>query len=152
MGFLSKLLGFDRPYSSTRCRTYKEIDKKNNINNNKRQEMTNKLAEMFNIFGGSRLPENPKDLTKQGWKDVTHDSKAKNHNGRTYNNPKTNQKVDFDYGKPGEDGFKGKNHYHWHNPYAKNKKVDGMLDKYGRPCGAHSKLSHILPKNNKRRK
>lgn len=35
-------------------------------------------------------------------------------------------------------GFRGKDHYHWHNPSSTDKKIDYYLDKYGRPCGKGS--------------
>lgn len=152
MKLFSWLLGFNRNHKSKKVRIYKEVDEEKGINNNRKQKQTNWLANKFNIYGGSRLPEDPNELIKQGWKDVTHPDKKKNHNGSTYFNEKTKQKVNFDYGDDKLTGYKRKNHYHWKNNSFTSKKIDYYYDKYGNVCGKGSDNSHILPINKKRRK
>lgn len=149
MSFWGKIFGFEKPHSSSKTRVYREINSDNNINNNAKQRRTNVIADKFNIYGGSRLPENPEELSKNGWNDITHPNKKANHDGATYLNPRTSQKVEFDKGNPKLTGFRGKDHYHWHNPGSIDKKTDYYLDKYGRPCGKGSLQSHILPKGKK---
>lgn len=152
MNFWSRLFGFEKSHHSPRARIYREMDRKNNINNNKAQKKTNKIAEKFNIYSGSRLPDDSNELIKRGWKDATHPEKRKKHDGVTYFNPRTSQKVDYDRGDPNLTGFRGKNHYHWYNPDSTDKKANYYLDKYGRPCGKGSERSHILPTKQIRRK
>lgn len=140
--FIKWLFGFNRKEGERKDRIYREINEK--TKNKKHQEQTNKLANLFNIFGGSRLPEDPNDLIKQGWKDITHPEKRKNHMGRTYKNKYTKQEVNFDYGNINKDGFKRKNHYHWKN-IGEEKNIYPYIDKYGNLCRKNSKESHILP-------
>lgn len=150
IGFIKWILGFDRKEGSKNDRIYREINDK--TQNRKHQEQTNRLADLFNIFGGSRLPEDPNDLLKQGWKDVTHPEKRKKHTGGTFKNKATGQEVNFDYGDVVKSGFQNKNHYHWKNlEEDKNKWL--YFDKYGNKCKKNSKESHILPiKKGKKKK
>lgn len=113
------------------------------------QEQTNRWANLFNIFGGSRLPENPTELLKQGWKDITHPDKRKNHRGGTFKNKAIGQEVNFDCGDKNKGGFQNQNHYHWKNLAKDNNKYP-YIDKYGNKCKKNSKESHIIPIKKKR--
>lgn len=142
-------LGFDRKEGTKNDRIYREINEK--TKNRKHQEKTNRLANLFNIFGGSRLPDDPNELLKQGWKDVTHPLKRKNSNTLEYKNPKTLQEVSFDKGKKGSPGFRGVDHYHWKNLNETTKSKYERKDKYGNLCNKENK-SHILPMKKRRKK
>lgn len=152
MKLFACLLGFNRNHNSYKARIYKEVDEERNIYNNRRQKQTNWLANKFNIYGGARLPYDPNELIKQGWIDYTHPDKKKKHKGGTYLNKKTNQKVSFDYGDKNLTGYRKYNHYHWHNNFYTNKKIDYYYDKNGILCGKGTEKSHVLPINKKRRK
>lgn len=90
------------------------------------------------------LPANPADLTKDGWVDVTHPTKAANTNMRNYKNPATGQTVDFHPATPGATGWEGVDHYHIDNPEATGK-LNHYLDKDGNPTPKGSNASHIKP-------
>ena len=147
--FIKWLLGFNRKEGTKLDRIYREINEK--TKNRKHQEETNRLANIFNIFGGSRLPEDPNELLKQGWKDVTHPLKRKYHKGGTFKNTSTGQEVNFDYGNDNKGGFQNKNHYHWLNLGDDNDKFL-YKNKYGNKCKKNSEESHILPINKRRKK
>ena len=89
------------------------------------------------------VPKNPDDLLKRGYKETSHpDAKDKGH--RTFENPKTGDKIRFDKGKPGASGHEGKDHYHRYNPNSTGKH-DYYLDKKGNPVSRNSNPSHIYP-------
>ena len=90
------------------------------------------------------LPKNPKDLEKQGWKDITPKDMSKNTSSKMYTDTDASLKIRFDKGKKGAPGFAGKDHYHIINPKATSK-GDYYLDKYGNPVPKNSKNSHIIP-------
>jgi hypothetical protein len=89
------------------------------------------------------LPASPDDLLAQAWKETTH-PKAGATGHRTFVNPKTGQTVEFDSGRPGQAGWRGKDHYHIINPDATGD-GDLYLDQQGRPVPNGSKPSHIPP-------
>ena len=92
--------------------------------------------------GTLTLPEDPKDLD-DGWKkDPTH----KDPNGTKYVN-EDGTAIFFDVGRPGLDGWKGKDHRHVENPNWKpqDKDENKYLDEKGRPCRDNSSASHIEP-------
>lgn len=109
----------------------------------------------LNLFGGrgvssglytkysyNNLPKNSHDLINNGWKDITD---PRNTSGsKDFYNPKTKDRLRFDKGQKGKPGYKGKDHYHWHNPNSKNDK-DFYLDKNGKPVPKNHKKSHLLP-------
>jgi len=95
-------------------------------------------------FSTNNLPKDPKELINNGWKDVTPEGMAKNTKSREIIDPETGMKVRFDPGKPGANGFEGKDHYHVHNPNSTGKK-DYYLDINGNPVPKGSKASHIEP-------
>ena len=95
-------------------------------------------------FKTNNLPKNPDELMKNGWEDVTPDGMAKNTTSREFINSKTGDKVRFDAGKEGANGFEAKNHYHIYNPNSTGK-GDYYLDVKGNPVSKNSKSSHILP-------
>ena len=75
-------------------------------------------------------PPSPENLGEE-WQETTSD-KNKSGNHRKYTNSETGEVVTFDKGKPGEKGYKGKDHYHRNNPGSTGKK-DKYLDKDGNP-------------------
>lgn len=89
------------------------------------------------------LPANPDDLLRKGWIETTHPKEAEN-GRRTFENPQTGQKIEFDKGEPGEFGFRGKGHYHYLNPNRTGKR-DDYLDVNGNPVPDGSKRSHTIP-------
>ena len=93
------------------------------------------------------LPGNPSSLTSSGWTEVSHPGAAAS-GTHTYKENDTGLKVTFDQKTPGAPGFKGRDHYHIHNPNA-NDNSDRYLDKEGNPVAKGSKKSHILPKGAK---
>lgn len=88
------------------------------------------------------LPTNPDDLLKRGYKETTHPEAAKRGH-RTFENS-DGDKVRFDQGKPGKNGFEGRGHYHRYNPDATSKR-NQYLDKNGNPCARGCDASHLLP-------
>ncbi|WP_235332168.1 WXG100 family type VII secretion target [Paenibacillus terrae] len=92
----------------------------------------------------NNLPKDPKELMSSGWRDATPEGMAKNTQSREYIDPETGLKVRFDPGKPGANGFEGKDHYHIHNPNSTGKN-DYYLDVDGNPVPKGSKASHIVP-------
>ena len=75
----------------------------------------------FNQYDGSsdslsKLPKNPSELIKKGWKDVTPEEMAKNTTSREFIDLQAGTKVRSDAGKEGANGFEGKDHYHAYNP------------------------------------
>lgn len=95
-------------------------------------------------FHPGGLPKNPDNFIGDGWIETTVPAAgAAGH--RTFTNPKTGDIVRFDAGTPGAHGHRGRDHYHWVNPYSTNNKVDGYLDQSGMPVpDGHSK-SHLYP-------
>jgi RHS repeat-associated protein len=93
--------------------------------------------------GKIELPKNPDDLLNEGWKEVTD---PRNTSGsRDFINPQTGEKVRFDPGKQGANGWEGKDHYHRVNPDSTGKS-DYYLDVNGNPVPRGSNSSHIPPK------
>ncbi len=102
-------------------------------------ENTNQGSEAGKI----ELPKNPDDLLNEGWKEVTD---PRNTSGsRDFINPQTGEKVRFDPGKQGDNGWEGKDHYHRVNPDSTGKN-DYYLDVNGNPVPRGSNSSHIPPK------
>ncbi|TMX35212.1 hypothetical protein [Vibrio sp. Hep-1b-8] len=89
------------------------------------------------------LPENPNDLLKRGYKETSHPDAAKRGH-RTFENSDAGDKLRFDQGKQGANGFEGKDHYHRYNPDATGKQ-NQYLDKNGNPCARGCDASHLLP-------
>ncbi len=91
----------------------------------------------------SSLPSNPSKLLRNGWVDITHpDAKGSSH--MELKETSTGLKIGFDKGRVGEEGFKGKDHYHIFNPNSTGNH-DLYLDKNGNPVRKGSTKSHILP-------
>ncbi|WJE54713.1 hypothetical protein QRE66_11055 [Bacillus cereus] len=95
-------------------------------------------------YSYNSLPKDPRELLNHGWKDITPEGMAKNTTSREFLDPDTGMKVRFDPGKPGANGFEGKDHYHVHNPNSTGK-GDYYLDVNGKPVPKGSKASHIIP-------
>ena len=110
------------------------------------EEIQAKLDELRRRAGApSRidLPKNPDDLLKDGWIETTHPNAAVS-GRRTFEDPRTGEKLSFDKGRAGEPGFRGSDHYHRANPDGTSKR-DEYLDVHGNPTPDGSKRSHILP-------
>lgn len=91
----------------------------------------------------SSLPSNPSELIKNGWKDISHPGSAASGHYEL-KEVSTGLRVRFDKKASGAPGFKGKDHYHIHNPNATGNH-NLYLDKDGNPVRKSSKASHILP-------
>ncbi|WP_232699993.1 hypothetical protein [Brevibacillus daliensis] len=95
-------------------------------------------------FDFSKLPKDPQQLLKNGWKDVTHPELKRNTSSREYYDPKSGLRVRFDKKREGAPGFEGKDHYHIFNPNSTSNR-DLYLDVNGNPVSKGSNASHILP-------
>lgn len=93
--------------------------------------------------GRPKLPSNPDELLDQGYVE-TSDPRAAAAGRRTFENPETGDRLDFDKGEPGADGFRGDDHYHQTNNNATGK-GNQYLDKSGNSVPRGSKASHLLP-------
>lgn len=91
----------------------------------------------------STFPKNPFKLLNRGWEDITHPN-AKGSGHMELKETSTGLKIGFDKGRPGESGFRGKDHYHIFNPDATGNH-NLYLDKDGNPVKKGSAKSHILP-------
>jgi len=96
----------------------------------------------------SNLPKNPNTLIKKGWIEKT-DIRNLSAN-RDFENS-NGLKLHFDKEIKGAPGFRGKDHYHLYNPNTKND-GDLYLDQFGNSVAKGSKASHLLPKNQRRKK
>ncbi len=88
------------------------------------------------------LPPKPNTAFLKEWDDV---SNPKTKNRKTYRNKENGMLISFDPGQKGVPGFRGKDHYHIHNPDKSDKK-NPYLDKDGNSVPRGSKASHIIPK------
>lgn len=89
------------------------------------------------------LPKNPDDLLKDGYTETSHPEAAKRGH-RTFENSDTGDKVRFDEGKSGANGYEGQDHYHRYNPETTGKQ-DQYLDRNNNPCPRGCDASHLLP-------
>jgi hypothetical protein len=90
-----------------------------------------------------RLPANPDDLLDQGWVERSHHAEVAN-GRRVFVNPATGDSVEFDKGRPGASGWRGRDHYHIRNRNASGS-GDKYLDRAGNPAARSSERSHIVP-------
>ena len=111
-------------------------------NDNKKAQEGAEKNKQDSEVGKNELPKNPDDLINKGWKEVT-DPRNKS-GSREFENPQTGEKVRFDPGKQGANGWEGKDHYHRVNPNSTGQK-DYYLDVDGNPVPKGSKPSHIPP-------
>jgi RHS repeat-associated protein len=89
-----------------------------------------------------QLPAKPEDLGDE-WEDVSHPD-AKDNGRSKFRNKETGKELEFDKGKPGEPGWRGKDHYHRPNPNATGK-GNSNLDANGNPVPGGSGPSHMPP-------
>ncbi|MFT5823668.1 MAG: RHS repeat-associated protein [Crocinitomix sp.] len=75
------------------------------------------------------------------WEEVSNPKAAENGH-RSYKNKESGNKLEYDVGKVGEPGHKGRDHYHLKNPNSTNRH-DYYLDKFGNPCRKGSHESHL---------
>ena len=112
-------------------------------------QATRKAASGATVEGSAgvpiRLPRNPDDLLRQGFRETSHpEAAARGH--RSFENPQTGEKIRFDKGEEGETGHAAKDHYHRENPRKTGKK-DAYLDSEGIPVAKGSGASHIYPED-----
>lgn len=93
--------------------------------------------------GRPKLPASPDELLNKGYIE-TSDPRAAAAGRRTFENPRTGDRLDFDKAEPGAEGFRGRDHYHQSNRSATSK-VDQYLDKNGNPVPRGSRAAHLLP-------
>ncbi|MFM7903996.1 MAG: hypothetical protein ACKPA9_02125 [Microcystis sp.] len=108
---------------------------------NPQQTPSSKPAQ--NQLKPNQLPKDPQELVQQGWKDVTHPKQAQL-GQRELEHPDGNLKVSFHPAREGQPGWKGKDHYHIHNPNATGKQ-NYYLDAQGNPVARGADASHISP-------
>lgn len=89
------------------------------------------------------LPGNPEKLLDDGWEETSNPHAAGNGH-REFTETETGLKIRFDEGKPGSNGYGGKDHYHVYNPDATGNR-DLYLDSKGEPARKGSSGSHIFP-------
>ena len=87
------------------------------------------------------LPPRSNKVFREKWENITDFGTKYRGN---YRNKENGLIISFDPGQKGETGFRGKDHYHIHNPNADNK-MNAYLDKDGNPVARGSKASHIIP-------
>ena len=91
---------------------------------------------------GSVDPTLPKDPFKDPrLKDISH-PKGKQKGHYQFKDKETGQILEYDKGKPGEPGHKGRDHYHRPNPNSTGRH-DEYLDGNGRPVSDKSEESHL---------
>ena len=95
------------------------------------------------ITVASSLPSNPMELVNNGWEDISHPDAANSGHYELKENA-TGLIIRFDKKVSGASGFRGKDHYHIHNPNATGNH-NLYLDKNGNPVRKSSTSSHILP-------
>ena len=88
------------------------------------------------------LPKNPAKSSRL--EDISHPIRITRTPDRTYYDKEKGLEIEFHPKKNGEEGWKGKDHYHVKNPNSKSK-LDYYLDKNGNPCPRGSNRSHLLP-------
>lgn len=93
------------------------------------------------------LPENPLDLLREGWEDISHPAEKSN-GSMVLREKLTGLKIRFDEAKPDGNGYAGKDHYHIFNPNTVSRR-DRYLDINGNAVAKGSSASHILPKEEK---
>ena len=89
-------------------------------------------------------PSSPNDLSPD-WDETTNpDNKS---GKKEFTNKKTGERIRWDPGEPGKEGYRGKNGWHRYNPEWTKKwgKKDYYLDKDGNPVNRGSGPSHIFP-------
>jgi hypothetical protein len=90
------------------------------------------------VVDPQNLPENPDDLLDYGWTEIAERAP----NRRTFQDSEGNQ-INFDRGQPGENGWRGRDHYHVRNPNHTNSKGGYYLDINGNPVNDGNRASHI---------
>ena len=91
----------------------------------------------------ANLPPKPNKDFHKNWEEVT-DPRSKG-NSEVYRSNENGLIITFDPAQKGAPGFRGKDHYHIHNPNSTGKK-DMYLDKDGNPVPKGSKASHVIKK------
>lgn len=93
--------------------------------------------------GGTKTPDDPDELSEEGWEETTHPKEAEA-GRRRFRNPETGDELVFDKGREGASGWRGRDHWHRPNPNSTNRH-DRYLDRSGNPVRDGSGPSHIPP-------
>jgi len=99
---------------------------------------TDKSIDTTTDIDWSNPPCSPDDLSKD-WKETTNPNMV---NRREFVYKNTENKISFEKGNIGKEGFKEIDHWHRYNPNSTNKQ-NIYLDRNGNPVGKGSRPSHI---------
>ena len=114
----------------------------------------NRWSKHHQVYSGSYLPYQTKDLENRGWKT---EHRSDNAYETEHIRKSTGQHV-LRHGKHiNRYGQLETTHYHWKNPNAEGlsknkKKANYYFDKYGNVCARKSDESHIKPFRTRRKK
>lgn len=92
--------------------------------------------------GSFYLPKNPSKY--RTFNDITNPKKREYTQYREYKDLRNGNIYEFHPGRTGENGWRGKDHYHWRNPNRTNNK-DYYFDQHGQPTPKGSNNSHLKP-------
>ena len=112
-----------------------------------RQMQYNQWSKLHQVYSGSYLPYQIRDLERRGWKT---ERKSSNMYETEHIRKSTGQHI-LRHGKhTNRHGHLELTHYHWKNPNAdslqkKEKKLNYYFDKFGSICARGSDESHIKP-------
>lgn len=119
-----------------------------------RQMQYNRWSKSHQVYSGSYLPYQRKELEKRGWRT---EHRSDNACETEHIRKSTGQHV-LRHGRHiNRSGQLEPTHYHWKNPNAerlpkKAKKASYYFDKYGDACARRSEESHIKPVRTRRSK
>ena len=119
-----------------------------------RQVQYNNWSRRHQIYSGSYLPYQEKELKKRGWATI---HPSANSYETEHIRKSTGQHV-LRHGKHiNRKGILEPTHYHWKNPSAKalpkkERNAVYYYDKFGQPCKRESDESHLKPFKTRRRK
>ena len=119
-----------------------------------RQMQYNRWSKSHQVYSGSYLPYQGRELEKRGW---STERKSDNAYETEHIRKSTGQHV-LRHGKHiNHSGQLEFTHYHWKNPNAESlpkskKKLNYYFDKYGHICARKSDESHIKPHKTRRNK
>jgi hypothetical protein len=147
--------------NSKKPKHYKEVhnppktdEEKRNRPQDARQIQYNNWSKFFQVYSGSYLPYQAKELSCRGWI-VQH--KSNNSYETEHIRKSTGQHVLRHGRHVNVRGVLEPTHYHWKNPKAdsfpkKQKNSVYYYDKFGDECARGSYMSHIKPHKTRRKK
>ena len=119
-----------------------------------RQAQYNKWSKYHQVYSGSYLPYQTRELENRGWK-------TERRSDNTYETEHIRKRTEQHVLRHGRHinqyGQLEPTHYHWKNPSAEGlskskKKANYYFDKYGNVCARKSDESHIKPFRTRRNK